>query len=158
MLLLRLMRKTVGWMDFILLTALIYLMSWLPWRGTHPVARIFPAWCRTFVRALDVDLRLHQKNRKRLPARFILIANHPSAFEDKAGQGPLARSGRLDDRLIGQVDRAGCPSARDGVRTNAGREPPIPTVIGHCGSEPCSSARSSGVRTEPALSTRTAIS
>ena len=33
--------------------------------------------------------------------------DHPSAFEDEAGQGPLARSGRLDDRLIGQVDRAG---------------------------------------------------
>ena len=81
-LLLRWMRKLVGWMDFILLTLLVYLLAWLPWPGTHPVARLFPVWCRTFVRALDVDLRLHQKNRKRLPARFILIANHPSAFED----------------------------------------------------------------------------
>ena len=81
-LLLRWLRKLVGWMDFILLTLLVYLLAWLPWPGTHPVARLFPVWCRTFVRALDVDLRLHQKNRKRLPARFILIANHPSAFED----------------------------------------------------------------------------
>jgi 1-acyl-sn-glycerol-3-phosphate acyltransferase len=46
------------------------------------VARLFPAWCRAFVRALDVDIRVHQKNRLRLPRRFIIIANHPSAFED----------------------------------------------------------------------------
>src|SRR5262245_49220922 len=82
LLLLRLLRKILGWVDFILLTALLYLLAWLPWPGKHPVARMFPAWCRAFVRALDVDLRLHQKNRKRLPTRFILIANHPSALED----------------------------------------------------------------------------
>ena len=80
--LLRLMRKLVAWVDFIAFTLVIYLMSWLPWPGTHPVARVFHAWCRAFVRALDVDLRLHQKYRRHLPARFILIANHPAAFED----------------------------------------------------------------------------
>src|SRR5882672_7654226 len=78
----RLVRKIVAWADFIAFTSLMYLLSWLPWHGTHPVARIFNAWCRSFVRALDVDLRLHQKNLKRLPERFILIANHPAAFED----------------------------------------------------------------------------
>ena len=82
LLLLRLLRKIVGWIDFIAFTALMWLLSWLPWRGMHPVARLFRHWCRAFVRALDVDLRLHQKNRRRLPERFILIANHPSAFED----------------------------------------------------------------------------
>lgn len=82
LLLLRLLRKIVGWVDFLAVTLLVYLLAWLPWRGKHPVARLFPVWCRAFVRALDVDLRLHQKNRKRLPTRFILIANHPSAFED----------------------------------------------------------------------------
>jgi 1-acyl-sn-glycerol-3-phosphate acyltransferase len=82
LLLIRLMRRIVGWLDFTAFTALMYLLSWLPWRGVHPVARMFHAWCRTFVRAIDVDLRLHQKNRQRLPARFILIANHPSALED----------------------------------------------------------------------------
>lgn len=81
-LLLRSIRKLIGWVDFILLTVFVYLLAWLPWPGTHPVARLFHVWCRAFVRALDVDLRLHQKNRKRLPARFIIIANHPSAFED----------------------------------------------------------------------------
>jgi len=82
LLLLRWLRKIVGWLDFILVSILVYLLAWLPWPGKHPVARMFHAWCRSFVRALDVDLRLHQKNRKRLPTRFILIANHPAAFED----------------------------------------------------------------------------
>lgn len=82
LLLLRLARKLIGWIDFAAFTALMYLLAWLPWPGRHPVARMFHAWCRAFVRALDIDLRLHQKNRKRLPERFILIANHPAAFED----------------------------------------------------------------------------
>ncbi len=81
-LLFRLLHKLVAWVDFIAFTALMCLLSWLPWPGKHPVARMFNAWCRSFVRALDVDLRLHQKNRKHLPERFILIANHPAAFED----------------------------------------------------------------------------
>lgn len=82
---LRLLRKALGWADFVAFTGLMYLLSWLPWpgrRAAHPVARMFNAWSRAFVRALDVDLRLHQKNLRRLPARFILIANHPAAFED----------------------------------------------------------------------------
>ncbi|CAN5241753.1 lysophospholipid acyltransferase family protein [soil metagenome] len=82
LLLLRLLRKIVGWVDFIVFSVLVYLLSWIPWSGTHPVARMFNAWCRSFVRALDVDLRLHQKNRRHLPDRYILIANHPTAFED----------------------------------------------------------------------------
>jgi 1-acyl-sn-glycerol-3-phosphate acyltransferase len=85
LLLLRLLRKLVGWVDFVLFTVLMYLLSWLPWPkflGAHPGARMFRLWCRTFVRALDIDLRLHQKNRARIPSRFILIANHPAAFED----------------------------------------------------------------------------
>jgi 1-acyl-sn-glycerol-3-phosphate acyltransferase len=82
LLLLRFLRKVIGWVDFILVTLVVYLLAWLPWPGTHPVAHLFHVWCRAFVRALDVDLRLHQKNRRRLPKRFILIANHPSAFED----------------------------------------------------------------------------
>lgn len=34
--LLRLMRRIVGWVDFIAFTLVIYLPSWLPWPGTHP--------------------------------------------------------------------------------------------------------------------------
>ncbi len=80
--LLRLLRKILGWVDFTVFTAFLYLLSWLPWRGKHPVAGCFNAWCRAFVRAIDIDLRLHQKNLRPLPARFVLIANHPSACED----------------------------------------------------------------------------
>ena len=82
LLILRFLVRLVAIADFIALTALLWLLAWLPWPGRHPVARLFPAWCRAFVRALDVDLRLHQKHRKHLPKRYILIANHPSAFED----------------------------------------------------------------------------
>lgn len=82
LLLLRLLRKFLGWVDFILVSLLVYLLAWLPWPGKHPVAYLFPIWCRAFVRALDVDIHVHQKNLRRLPQRYILIANHPSAFED----------------------------------------------------------------------------
>jgi 1-acyl-sn-glycerol-3-phosphate acyltransferase len=85
LLLLRLAWKVVGWADFVAFTGLLYVLSWLPWPGkpqAHPVARMFNAWCRCFVRAIDVDLRLHQKNLKPLPPRYVLIANHPAAFED----------------------------------------------------------------------------
>ena len=54
LLLLRLFRKLIGWIDFILFTAVMYLLSWLPWPrvlGSHPVARMFHPWCRTFVGA-----------------------------------------------------------------------------------------------------------
>jgi 1-acyl-sn-glycerol-3-phosphate acyltransferase len=34
------------------------------------------------VRALGVDLRLHQQNARPLPDHYLMIANHPSAFED----------------------------------------------------------------------------
>jgi 1-acyl-sn-glycerol-3-phosphate acyltransferase len=82
LLILRFLVRLVAIADFIAFTALVWLLAWLPWPGRHPVARLFGAWCRSFVRALGVDLRLHQKNRKALPARYILIANHPAAFED----------------------------------------------------------------------------
>jgi len=82
LLILRFLVRLVAIADFIAFTAFVYLLAWLPWPGRHPVARMFGAWSRSFVRALGVDLRLHQKNRKHLPGRYILIANHPSAFED----------------------------------------------------------------------------
>jgi 1-acyl-sn-glycerol-3-phosphate acyltransferase len=82
LLILRFLVRLVAIADFIAFTAFLYLLAWLPWPGRHPVARMFGAWSRSFVRALGVDLRLHQKNRKHLPGRYILIANHPAAFED----------------------------------------------------------------------------
>ena len=71
------------WIDCILLTAILYIASWLP-RCLHGrlYFRMFRVWCRAFVRALDLDLKLHQKNLNPIPEQYILIANHPSAFED----------------------------------------------------------------------------
>jgi 1-acyl-sn-glycerol-3-phosphate acyltransferase len=74
--------RLLAWLDFIAFTVLMYGLSWLPWQGRHPVQWLFQAWCRAFVRALGVDLRLHQHQSRRLPQRYILVANHPSAFED----------------------------------------------------------------------------
>jgi len=71
------------WLELAVSTALLYLLSFLPSGLLRPW--YFPAfrfWCRLFVRALGVDLRLHQKNTRPLPRQYILIANHPSAFED----------------------------------------------------------------------------
>lgn len=71
------------WTDFIAFTVLMYGLSWLPHRylqSWYPA--LFRLWSKAFVRALDVDLKLHQKNLHPLPRQYILIANHPSAFED----------------------------------------------------------------------------
>lgn len=79
----RLIKLAALWVDFIVLTVILYLWSWLPGAaGSRVYYRLFRIWCRSFVRALDVDLRLHQKNLHPIPERYILIANHPSAFED----------------------------------------------------------------------------
>ena len=69
--------------DFILLTSILLLLAYLPLKNRDKFyPRLFRVWCKTFVRALDVDLKLHQKNSNPIPGQFILIANHPSAFED----------------------------------------------------------------------------
>ncbi len=111
---LRLLRKALAWADFVAFTALMYLLSWLPWRGrpgSHPVALMFHAWCRAFVRAIDVDLRLHQKNLRHLPKRFILIANHPGALEDVGIPAlfdvvSLAKIQVKDWFIVGRISRA----------------------------------------------------
>ena len=111
LLILRFLARLVAIVDFIALTGLLWLLAWLPWPGRHPVARLFGAWCRSFVRALGVDLRLHQKNRKPLPARFILIANHPSALEDVGIPAlfhavSLAKVQVADWFIVGRISRA----------------------------------------------------
>ncbi len=73
----------LGWLELTALTLPLYLFSFLP--GEHRggwYRRLFWVWCRVFVHALGVDLRLHQKNLTPLPPCYLLIANHPSAFED----------------------------------------------------------------------------
>lgn len=70
-------------LDFVAFTAVMYPLAWLPRRWTRSwYPGWFRAWCRSFVRALGVELQLHQRYRGSLPARYVLIANHPSAFED----------------------------------------------------------------------------
>lgn len=71
------------WLELIVITAVLYLLSFLPPILLRPwYAKVFRFWCWLFVKALGVDLRLHQKNTAPLPKHYILIANHPSAFED----------------------------------------------------------------------------
>lgn len=70
-------------LDFVFLTLLMYLLTYLPKSVlVRFYPRLFRFWCNAFVHTLGVDLRLHQKNEFILPDRYILIANHPSAFED----------------------------------------------------------------------------
>lgn len=79
----RLFWFAILWVDLLLFTLMMYALSWLPQtilnRFYH---RLFRTWCRIFVRAFGVDLKLSQKNVKPFPKHYILIANHPSAFED----------------------------------------------------------------------------
>lgn len=64
-------------------TAVMYLLSWLPQKWLdHFYHRLFRKWCKIFVRAFGVDLKLSQKNKYPFPKHYILISNHPSAFED----------------------------------------------------------------------------
>ncbi len=76
--------KLAGYfIDFILLTLILYLAAWLP-KFCHGRAYfyMYRVWSKAFVRALDVELKIHQKNLYKIPDQYILIANHPSAFED----------------------------------------------------------------------------
>lgn len=71
------------WVELVVVTLLLYGLAFLPTALRRPwYFAAFRFWCRLFVRALGVDLRLHQKHRRPLPRQYILIANHPSAFED----------------------------------------------------------------------------
>lgn len=79
----RILWLVANWLELIVTTLPLYLLTFLPHKwlsGFYPA--LFRHWSCVFVRALGVDLRLHQKNHKQLPKQFILIANHPSAFED----------------------------------------------------------------------------
>ena len=108
----RIIKMLALWVDFILLTLLLYLAAWLPhrWLG-RPYFRLFRTWCRAFVRALDVDLKLHQKNINPVPRHYILIANHPSAFEDIGIPAlfevySLAKIEVKDWWIVGRISRA----------------------------------------------------
>jgi 1-acyl-sn-glycerol-3-phosphate acyltransferase len=77
------LKYTLLWLDFIGFTMVMYVLTFLPkiiLDRFYP--RLFRVWCWSFVRALGVDLKINQKNLHKLPEQYILIANHPSAFED----------------------------------------------------------------------------
>lgn len=79
----RILKLIALWADMLLLTLILYLFAWLPSRiRCNWYFRLYRVWCKAFVRALDVNLKLHQKNSYEIPRHYILIANHPSAFED----------------------------------------------------------------------------
>ena len=70
-------------LDLVLATLILYLLSFLPQhlsKSWYP--KLFRHWCWIFMRALGVNLKLHQKNALPLPKPFILIGNHPSVLED----------------------------------------------------------------------------
>jgi 1-acyl-sn-glycerol-3-phosphate acyltransferase len=78
----KLIVRIIASVELAIFTLFLYLLSFLP-RVLCPVYfALFRFWCRSFVRALGVELRLHQKNIRALPKHYILIANHTSAFED----------------------------------------------------------------------------
>jgi len=100
------------WLELTLLTLILYILAWLP-RSVNLFYyhKLFRFWCSLFVRALGVDLRLHEKNARPLPEQFILIANHPSAFEDVGIPAlfnvyPLAKQGVREWFIVGRINYA----------------------------------------------------
>ncbi len=82
-LILRTLWLTLQWLELTVFTTFLYGLSWIaPLHDSRLYRWLFRAWCRQFVRALNVDLRLHQHLTRPLPDRYLMIANHPSAFED----------------------------------------------------------------------------
>lgn len=80
--LVRLMWMILGWLLLTMLSLALYPLSYLPPKRRPWYTGLFHLWCKIWVDAMGVDLRLQQKNRHPLPSQYILIANHPSAFED----------------------------------------------------------------------------
>lgn len=99
-----------GWAELVPLTLLLWLLAFLPL--PRPLyRRIFRHWCRVWAAALGVRLRLHQHNLQPLPPTFLMIANHPSAFEDIGipalfDVDSLAKIEVRDWFLVGRISRA----------------------------------------------------
>lgn len=100
------------WLEVILFTLILYALSWLP----KPFIQVyyhflFRVLCDFYVRALGVNLRLHEKNVIPVPEQYILVANHPSAFEDVGIPSlfniyPLAKHGVRNWFLVGRINEA----------------------------------------------------
>ncbi|MCW8963309.1 MAG: 1-acyl-sn-glycerol-3-phosphate acyltransferase [Gammaproteobacteria bacterium] len=73
----------VAILDLVFLSLIMLVLAYLPGKLIHTFYRkLFRHWCQVFVAALGIDLRLHQHFQEPLPDTYILIANHPSIFED----------------------------------------------------------------------------
>jgi len=80
--LLRGLKRSVAVFDFVIFTIMMYALSYLPkpCLGFYP--HWFRRWCKCFIDALGVELYIHEQYLGKLPNHFIVISNHPSAFED----------------------------------------------------------------------------
>lgn len=80
---LRLAWRALCVFDFLLLTLVAWLLALLPAPLTRRWYRhLFRYWCRSFCQALGTTIHVHQHYQGSLPPHYILVANHPSAFED----------------------------------------------------------------------------
>ena len=102
----------LGWVELVMFTLLMYALSFLPqgWRGDW-YRRLFHFWSGTWVHALGVDLKLHHTNTHPLPQHYIMIANHPSSFEDAGipslfDVDSLAKHEVRDWFLVGRIGAA----------------------------------------------------
>lgn len=79
----RIIIRGIAWLDLLLVSCVLYVISCIPSRWTESwYSPFFRYWCWVFIRALGVQLKIHQHYQTTLPPQFIVIANHPSAFED----------------------------------------------------------------------------
>jgi len=79
----RLLLQIIALLLFLPVTLTMWLLAWLPDRLNRSYyPRLFQYWSHLFAVALGVQLRLNNHQKKAMPQQYILIANHPSAFED----------------------------------------------------------------------------
>ncbi|MFC4158744.1 lysophospholipid acyltransferase family protein [Chitinimonas lacunae] len=110
--LLRLLWRLLALLDLAAASLLMVALAPLPAPWLRRFYRpLFRAWCRAFIRALGVELRLHQHLRRPLPQQYVLIANHPSAFEDLGipalfDARSLAKAEVADWWLVGRIATA----------------------------------------------------
>ncbi len=78
----RLSWRIICWIELTLFTLLLYVLSYLPRVLLKSFYfRLFQSWSRTFVRALGVDLRVHQKNLHTLQEQNTQNATYASALD-----------------------------------------------------------------------------
>lgn len=138
----RLLWIALGWLELLALTALLYLLALVPSAHGAPwYRRIFRYWSRVWVDALGVELRLHQHNNRPLPDQYLMIANHPSAFEDIGLPAlfPVDSLAKIEVRnwfVVGRISQAAgtlyVERESRSSRGRAGREITRRLQEGHC--------------------------